>query len=238
MDILKLIGRKKELFKQDIVENERLLGEIVTNSRFLVIGAAGTIGQAVSKEIFKRNPRVLHAVDISENNMVELVRDIRSTLGYIEGEFRTFILDCGSIEFQALIDSVDGYDYVLNLSAFKHVRSERDAYTLMSLLRVNILNTILTVDQAYKFGASRYFSVSTDKATNPVNMMGASKRIMEMFLMQASEKISISTARFANVAFSNGSLLDGFTQRVVKGQPISAPPDIKSYFFKPQASGE
>ena len=238
MDILELIGRSKLLFDEDLYERRVHLNELVSNSRFLVIGGAGSIGQAVTREIFKRNPIALHVVDISENNMVELVRDIRSTLGYIEGDFRTFAIDCGSLEYRALMDASDGYDYVLNLSALKHVRSEKDPFTLMRLIEVNILNTINTVQIARDSGAKKYFCVSTDKAANPVNMMGASKRIMEMFLMRESETMEISTARFANVAFSDGSLLHGFNQRFSKRQPISAPNDVRRYFVTPQESGE
>ena len=180
----------------------------------------------------------MHVVDISENNMVELVRDIRSTLGYIDGDFKTFAIDCGSLEFEALITSEGPYDYVFNLSALKHVRSEKDPFTLMRMLSVNILNTIKTFKLARDQGAKKYFCVSTDKAANPVNMMGASKRIMEMFLMRESKTMSISMARFANVAFSDGSLLHGFNQRVSKRQPLSAPSDVRRYFVTPQESGE
>jgi len=238
MNILKLIGRTAPLFDDDIFSRRKELEALVSNSRFLVIGGAGSIGQAVTREIFKRNPLALHVVDISENNMVELVRDIRSTLGYIDGDFRTFALDCGSNEYRALMNASEGYDYVLNLSALKHVRSEKDPFTLMRLIEVNILNTIKTVQMAKAQGAKKYFCISTDKAANPVNMMGASKRIMEMFLMRESESIEISTARFANVAFSDGSLLYGFNQRFAKRQPISAPNDVKRYFVTPQESGE
>ena len=238
MDILKLIGRTAPLFGGDISSRRKELEELVSNSRFLVIGGAGSIGQAVTREIFKRNPLALHVVDISENNMVELVRDLRSTLGYIDGDFRTFALDCGSNEYRALMNASEGYDYVLNLSALKHVRSEKDPFTLMRLIEVNILNTIKTLQMAKEKGAKKYFCVSTDKAANPVNMMGASKRIMEMFLMRESESMEISTARFANVAFSDGSLLHGFNQRFAKRQPISAPNDVRRYFVTPQESGE
>ena len=238
MDILNLIGRTLPLFDDDISSRRKELETLVSNSRFLVIGGAGSIGQAVTREIFKRNPLALHVVDISENNMVELVRDIRSTLGYIDGDFRTFALDCGSNEYKALMNASEGYDYVLNLSALKHVRSEKDPFTLMRLIEVNILNTIKTVQMARAQGANKYFCVSTDKAANPVNMMGASKRIMEMFLMRESESMEISTARFANVAFSDGSLLHGFNQRFAKRQPISAPNDVRRYFVTPQESGE
>lgn len=238
MDILKLIGRSSQLFEDDISKRSKELEELVSNSRFLVIGGAGSIGQSVTREIFKRNPIALHVVDISENNMVELVRDIRSTLGYIAGDFRTFAVDCGSNEYRALMNAGERYDYVLNLSALKHVRSEKDPFTLMRLIEVNILNTIKTVQMANAQGAKKYFCVSTDKAANPVNMMGASKRIMEMFLMRESEWMAISTARFANVAFSDGSLLHGFNQRFTKRQPISAPNDIRRYLVTPQESGE
>ncbi len=238
MNVLKLIGREQPLIEADVLREEGYLSELVASSRFLVIGGAGSIGQAVTREIFKRKPAVLHVVDISENNMVELVRDVRSTLGYIEGDFRTFAIDCGAREFSALMNAGQGYDYVLNLSALKHVRSEKDPFTLMRLIEVNILNTIATVQQASQRGARKYFCVSTDKAANPVNMMGASKRIMEMFLMRESLSIPISTARFANVAFSDGSLLHGFNQRFAKHQPISAPNDVRRYFVTPQESGE
>lgn len=236
--VLNLIGRDKELFFIDIQKNETQLSEIVTSSRFLVLGGAGSIGQAVTKEIFKRNPAKLHVVDISENNLVELVRDIRSSFGYILGDFRTFALDIGSVEYDAFFKADGGYDYVLNLSALKHVRSEKDPYTLMRMIDVNVLNTDKTARQASEAGATKYFSVSTDKAANPVNMMGASKRIMEMFLMRRSQNLKISTARFANVAFSDGSLLHGFNQRLEKSQPIVAPKDVRRYFVTPKESGE
>lgn len=238
MDILKLIGREKELFLSDMVRFEDQLSKVVSESSFLILGGAGSIGQAVAKEIFKRNPMKLHVVDISENNMVELVRDIRSSFGYINGDFQTYALDIGSAEYDAFIEADGKYDYVLNLSALKHVRSEKDPYTLMRMINVNIFNTVKTINQSIQKGTRKYFCVSTDKAANPVNMMGASKRIMEMYLMQLSSSISISTARFANVAFSDGSLLHGFNQRVQKKQPIVAPNDIKRYFVTPQESGE
>jgi len=236
--MLDLIGRSSPILLGDLETNKNELLAIVKESRFLVIGAAGSIGQAVTKEIFKRNPKKLHAVDISENNLVELVRDIRSSFGYIDGDFRTFALDIGSWQYDAFIDTDGQYDYVLNLSALKHVRSEKDPYTLMRMIEVNILNTLKTINQSKRKGVKKYFCVSTDKAANPVNMMGGSKRIMEMFLMRESQYIDISTARFANVAFSDGSLLHGFNQRLEKKQPIVAPSDVKRYFVVPQESGE
>ena len=238
MNILPLIGRTEALFTQDINRHESELEERVAGSRFLVLGGAGSIGQAVVKEIFKRKPLKLHVVDISENNMVELVRDIRSSFGYIDGDFQTFALDIGSTEYDAFFKGDGQYDYVLNLSALKHVRSEKDPYTLMRMIEVNVFNTEKTLRQCIASGVKKYFCVSTDKAANPANMMGASKRIMEMFLMRRSLEIDISTARFANVAFSDGSLLHGFNQRIEKRQPIVAPNDIKRYFVTPQESGE
>lgn len=238
MNILNLIGRTEELFTTDISTHEKELKEIVSSSSFLVIGGAGSIGSATTKEIFKRNPKKLHVVDISENNMVELVRDIRSSFGYIDGDFQTFALDIGSVEYDAFWEADGDYDYVLNLSALKHVRSEKDPYTLMRMIDVNVFNTDKTLQQSIKKGVKKYFCVSTDKAANPVNMMGASKRIMEMFLMRKSKEIAISTARFANVAFSDGSLLHGFNKRIEKKQPIVAPNDIKRYFVTPKESGE
>ena len=238
MNILNLIGREKALFTDDISSHDEKLKNIVSSSTFLVIGGAGSIGQAVTKEIFKRKPLKLHVVDISENNMVELVRDIRSSFGYIDGDFQTFALDIGSVEYDAFIKADGKYDYVLNLSALKHVRSEKDPFTLMRMIETNVFNTDKTLQQSIENGTKKYFCVSTDKAANPVNMMGASKRIMEMFVMRKSQQIKVSMARFANVAFSDGSLLHGFNQRLEKNQPIVAPNDIKRYFVTPQESGE
>lgn len=238
MNVLKLIGRENLLFENDINAVENETKQLIANHKFLVLGGAGSIGQAVVKELFKRQPLKLHVVDISENNLVELVRDIRSSFGYISGDFQTFALDIGSTEYDAFIENDGQYDYVLNLSALKHVRSEKDPYTLMRMIKTNILNTNKTIEQSVKNGVKKYFCVSTDKAANPVNMMGASKRIMEMFLMKYSQNITITTARFANVAFSDGSLLHGFNQRILKKQPIVAPNDIKRYFVIPQEAGE
>ena len=238
MDYLSLIGRSGAIFSQDIASKEEDLRKIIGRSRFLILGGSGSIGQSVVREVFKRDPKVLHVVDISENNLVELVRDIRSTVGYGSGDFRTFALECGSVEFIACVKAEGPYDYVFNLSALKHVRSEKDPYTLMRMIMVNVFNTIKTLRLAKEMGAKNYFCVSTDKAANPANMMGASKRIMEMFLMRESLTQNISMARFANVAFSDGSLLHGFNQRFAKRQPLSAPNDVRRYFVTPQESGE
>ena len=238
MNVFSLLGRTDPLFDIDVSNNAYLLERAIKKSRCLVIGGAGTIGQAVTRELFKLSPSVLHVVDISENNMVELVRDIRSSLGYVTGDFKTFAIDCGGREFEALMASEKPYDFVFNLSALKHVRSEKDPFTLMRMVEVNVFNTIKTLNFARAGKAKKYFCVSTDKAANPVNMMGASKRIMEMFLMRESLTQPVSMARFANVAFSDGSLLYGFNQRFIKRQPLSAPNDVKRYFVTPQESGE
>lgn len=238
MNISVVVGRETDLFAKDIGLYEDQLADLVGKARFLVVGGAGSIGQAVVKEIFARGPAALHVVDISENNMVELVRDIRSTIGYIEGDFRTFAIDIGSIEFDALVAAEGPYDYVLNLSALKHVRSEKDPFTLMRLIDVNVLNSVKALEAAKVMGAQKYFCVSSDKATNPVNMMGASKRIMEKIILRDADAINVSTARFANVAFSDGSLLHGFNQRLLRKQPISAPRDVRRYFVTPKESGQ
>ncbi|MDB4790983.1 UDP-N-acetylglucosamine 4,6-dehydratase [Akkermansiaceae bacterium] len=235
---MEVIGRSLPLFNADILSREEELRQKVSDARILVIGGAGTIGQAVVREFFKRDPAALHVVDISENNLVELVRDVRSTLGYGSGEFQTVPVDVGTRYFDAFVESQKPYDYICNLSALKHVRSEKDPYTLMRMLEVNVFNTVKTSRLAAQMGARKYFAVSTDKAANPVNLMGGSKRIMEKFLMRESLDVTVSMARFANVAFSDGSLLHGFNQRLMKRQPLSAPNDIERYFVTPQESGE
>jgi UDP-N-acetylglucosamine 4,6-dehydratase len=229
-ETLGLIGRESPLFAEDLGRLGPAMDEAIRGGRFLVVGGAGSIGSAVVRELFRRQPRVLHVVDISENNLAELVRDVRSSLGYIEGDFRTFAIDCGAVEFDAMVAAHGPYDYVLNFSALKHVRSEKDPFTLMRMIRVNVLNTDTIVRHAIEMGSRKHFCVSTDKASNPVNMMGASKRIMEMFLMRRAEQIPVSTARFANVAFSDGSLPHSWTQRISKRQPLAAPDDVRRYF--------
>jgi FlaA1/EpsC-like NDP-sugar epimerase len=178
---LDIIGRSSELFGIDMLNEEKALNDIVKGSHFLVVGGAGSIGTALTKELFKRNPKILHVVDIRENNLVELVRQIRSSLGYNDGEFETFALDCGSYEFDSFIKKCVEYDYIFNLSALKHVRSEKDPYTLMRLIDTNIINAIKLLNISVDHKVKNYFCVSTDKASNPVNMMGASKRIRNYF---------------------------------------------------------
>ncbi len=232
------MNRTNSFFDSDIKNKSIELNEIVFNSTFLVLGGAGSIGQALTKEIFKRSPLKLHVVDISENNLVELIRDVRSSLGYLCKDFKTFALDINSIEYDRFIESDGNYDYVLNLSALKHVRSEKDPFTLMRMVQTNIFNTEKTINQSISNRTKKYFCVSTDKASNPVNMMGASKRIMELIAMSKTSEISISSARFANVLFSDGSLSYSFTKRIEKNQPIVAPYNIKRYFVTPEESGQ
>ena len=237
MDIGTIIGRTSPLFASDIAKHEHELRHAIEGARVLLIGGAGSIGKEVAAQIFYRNPAALHVVDISENNLVELVRGLRSSAGYITGETLFLPIDMGSVEFRSFVASQRPYDYVLNIAAMKHVRSEKDAYSLMRMIRTNILDTGDTLAFARSSGARKYFAVSTDKAKNPANLMGATKRIMEDVLFRASSGTEVSTARFANVAFSDGSLLHGFRQRLALHQPISAPKDVKRYFMTGPESG-
>jgi FlaA1/EpsC-like NDP-sugar epimerase len=229
---------RASIFQKDINIFEDSLSKEIKSSSFLVIGGGGSIGSSVVKEIFLRNPKCIHVVDISENSLAELVRDLRSTKHY-NGELRTFAIDMGSSEFIRLLHS-NNYDYIFNLAALKHVRSEKDPFTMSRMIRVNIINTIDIYLQATKCqNMKKYFVVSTDKAANPANFMGATKRLMEKFIFQLSSDIyPISLARFANVAFSAGSILESFKLRVEKGQPIVAPNDIERFFITIKESGE
>lgn len=235
---LHMIGRTQELFNRDVRALESKLQRMIGSSNFLIIGAAGTIGQAVTIEIAKREPKSLHLVDLNENLLVELVRELRSRKSASDLDLSTYSIDINSPEFEKLFSEIGQIDYVLNLSALKHVRSEQDEYTLMRMVYTNIFGSTKVAELSKRYGVKKYFCVSTDKATNPVNMMGASKRIMELFLHKESNELPISMARFANVAFSNGSLLDGFEQRVKKYQPISAPNNIRRYFITQKEAGE
>ena len=225
------LDRNVSIFSKDLIKYDDQLSDLIKGSNVLVIGAAGTIGQSVFKEIISRKPKKIYAVDISENNLVELVRSVRSSHLNIKTEIKTFAIDAGSLEFKYFLRSYKSFDYVLNLSALKHVRSEKDPFTLMRLIKVNIFNTLNILKELDPKALKKYFVVSTDKATNPVNMMGASKRIIEKLLFRESENFEVSLARFANVAFSDGSLLHGFIQRIQKEQPISAPKDVEIFYF-------
>lgn len=233
-----ILNRNENLFLNDLEENQIVLNQIIKSSSFLIIGGAGSIGSSVVNEIFKRNPKILHVVDNSENNLTELVRYLRSSVGYIDGEFETFAIDSYSDEFDTLIENKPSYDFVFNLAALKHVRSESDPYTLMRMTLINVHNTYNSLKLTKLKGSKKYFSVSSDKSTNPVNLMGASKSIMEKILIQESKNHYITSARFANVAFSDGSLLHGFDKRLINLQPITAPIGIKRYFITQKESGE
>ncbi len=236
MRVEDIIGRTAPLFVGDLASREAELGEAIKGARVLILGGAGSIGKEVAAQIFSRSPAALHVIDVSENNLVELVRDLRSSIGYIDGETRFLPLDMGSLETRAFLASEKPYDYVLNLAAMKHVRSEKDAFSLMRMIKTNVLDTLETLEHAQAGGARKYFAVSTDKAKNPANLMGATKRIMEDVLFR-DDRVAVSTARFANVAFSDGSLLHGFRQRIAKRQPLSAPRAIRRYFVTGPESG-
>jgi len=237
MDILEIIGRSRGLFHEDIQRHSAEVGEALGGARVLLIGGAGSIGKEIGKQLFQRHPAALHVVDLSENNLVELVRDLRSSLGYGAGETLFLPLDMSSIEMRAFLSAQKPYDFVLNLAAMKHVRSEKDEFSLMRMIQTNVLATLETHRHACATGARKYFAVSTDKASNPANLMGATKRIMEDVLFERDGRTLVSTARFANVAFSDGSLLHGFRQRFMARQPLSAPRDVRRYFVTGEESG-
>lgn len=239
--ILELLGREKRLFVEDEGEHLQILQNKISSSTFLIIGGAGSIGSSTVMELLRYGPAVLHVVDLDENALVELSRAVHSTYGQVNCDFRTVCVDAGSDLFLKFLEENGPYDYVLNFSALKHVRSEKDPFTLMRMIEVNIINNVKILRKLEEWGQQslqKYFAVSTDKAANPVNMMGASKRIMEFFLLMYSEQVPVTTARFANVAFSKGSLLEGFLYRLRKKQPIAAPSDVRRYFITPQESGK
>ena len=236
-DVLQILGRNSPLLTEDIARLRSEIAARVEGSSFLVVGAARTIGAAVTKEIIKYNPKKVHAVDISENNLAELVREVRSSQK-VTSDFRTFVICITSKTFDEFFEVEGPYDYVLNLSALKHVRSEKDVYTLSRMVEVNLYGSLKLAHLASDAGAKKYFCVSTDKAANPANIMGATKRAMELMIGTSPLEIDVSFARFANVAFSDGSLPHGFVNRVLRGQPITAPSDIRRYFVTQQESGE
>lgn len=229
--ILKLLNRNKKLFFLDFKQNEAHIEKSIKNSKIIVVGGAGSIGFCVIKLLISYKPKLIHIVDINENKLVEVIRYIRSSIGYIEGKLETFPLDVGSKNFEILVKKNKGYDIWLNFSALKHVRSEREPLTLMRMVEVNFENTYKMLELAKKTSAKRFFSVSTDKACDPVNFLGATKRLMEFALSVYSTKMVTSSARFGNIAFSDGSLLDSALQRLNNNQPLVAPIDIKRYFL-------
>ena len=230
-DDLSLIGRTTPLFEEDVSAHESELRKHISSSRILIIGGAGSVGQAVTKELLNRGPAALHVVDVSENALAELVRDVRSSRATGATDFRLFCVDCGDEEFEALCRTEDPYDYVLYLAALKHVRSEKDPFTLMRMIRVNVLDVMRALELTEHPERRKFFAISTDKAANPINAMGASKAVMEAVLSARALQTTISKVRLANVAFSNGSLPQAFRERIRKGQPIAAPADVRRYFI-------
>lgn len=233
-----ILGRECSFLAEDIEEASGRIREQLADARVLVIGAAGSIGSSFVRELCQFSPRALHLLDISENNLVEVVRDLRSGSYQLPEDFQTFAIDYGGPEMAVLLCKYS-YEYVLNFSALKHVRSERDAFTLMRLLEVNVLANARLLDQLAQMPSIRsVFSVSSDKSVRPANLMGASKAFMERAFLARADDIRFGSARFANVAFSDGSLLHGFRHRLAKQQPLSAPSDVQRYFITHQEAGQ
>lgn len=231
--------RPKSMFLQDIKRNSEELSTKIRDKSVLVIGGAGSIGSSFIRAILPFQPRTLVVVDTNENALAELTRDLRSTKGmFVPEDYMPYPMDFASPVFEKMFRDRSGFDIVGNFSAHKHVRSEKDIYSVEALLRNNILNAKKLLDLLVAFPPEAYFCVSTDKAANPVNIMGASKRLMEDIIFSYSDHFPVKTARFANVAFSNGSLPAGFLARLSKQQPLSAPSDVRRYFVSPEESGQ
>lgn len=234
-----VIKRPQSMFAYDIQKNDKAISEKIEGKTVLVIGGAGSIGSSFIKAVLPFRPKALTVIDINENGLAELTRDLRSTYGmYIPRDYVCCPADYSSAAFAKLFEERRGFDIAVNFSAHKHVRSEKDIYSVEMLLRNNVLNAKKLLDILSEYPPEEYFCVSTDKAANPVNIMGASKRLMEDVIFSYSDKFPVKTARFANVAFSNGSLPAGFLSRIAKLQPISAPLDVERYFVSPQESGQ
>ncbi len=234
----KMLNRSESMFAQDLSAHRNTVQQSVAGSRILVIGAAGSIGSAFVKQLIPHRPDVLHLVDISENNLVEVVRDLRSSQLALPKDFKTYPVAMGSEEFEKLLQYQKAYDYVVNFSAMKHVRSEKDPFSLMRMYNTNVYFVKKLLEALEGSDIRKFFSVSSDKAANPASVMGATKTFMERILLAFAERIPFSTARFANVAFSDGSLLYGFLRRLEKRQPFSAPHDVKRYFISHEEAGQ
>ena len=231
--------RKESLFAEDMQRHRESLQKEIQGKRVLVIGGAGTIGASFIKALLPFEPAQLTVVDISENGLTELTRDIRSTYKlYVPKEYITYPISYADPLFEKIFRKQNGFDIVANFSAHKHVRSEKDVFSVQALLENNVLRAKALLDLLKEIPPTHFFCVSTDKAANPVNIMGASKKLMEEVIMSYADSFKVSTARFANVAFSNGSLLAGFMERLLKKQPLAAPSDVKRYFVSPTESGE
>ncbi len=231
-------GREKSMFFADLEANYDALNRGIRGKSVCVIGGAGSIGSSFIRALLPYEPATLVIVDTNENALTELTRDLRSAGGYMPPEYLSYPMDYASAAFRRMFLSHGGFDIVANFSAHKHVRSEKDIYSVEALFTNNVLHAGGLLELLEQHPPKKYFCVSTDKAANPVNLMGASKRIMEDLIFSRSGKVPVSTARFANVAFSNGSLPDGFLHRLAKRQPISAPSDVRRYFVSPEESGQ
>lgn len=243
-DLNKFIGmyvtkRDSSMFQKDIDNNREILTQKIEGKSVLVIGGAGSIGSSFIKALLPFKPASLVVVDTNENALAELTRDLRSTKGmYVPEDYIPYPMDFASPVFEKMFREREGFDIVGNFSAHKHVRSEKDIFSIEALIQNNVLHAKRLLDLLVEFPPEEYFCVSTDKAANPVNIMGASKRIMEDVIFSYSDRFPVKTARFANVAFSNGSLPAGFISRLQKLQPISAPSDVRRYFVSPEESGQ
>jgi len=231
--------RKESLFVPDISQFDAELNKNINGKSVLVIGGAGTIGSSYIKAVLKYNPSKLFVVDTNENGLTELTRDLRSKDGqYLPENYKTYPMNFGSEVFRKMFVNEGPFEIVANFAAHKHVRSEKDKYSIEAMIENNVFHAKEFLDLLVKHKPEHFFCVSTDKAANPVNVMGASKKLMEEVVLAFSKQIKITTARFANVAFSNGSLLEGFVNRLQKQQPISCPSDVKRFFVSPEESGQ
>ena len=230
--------RDHSMFEKDILDHAEEIASALEGKRVLVIGGAGSIGSSFIRETLKYHPSELYIVDTNENALTELTRDLRSGGSFVPDIYKSYPMDYSSVTFRRFFTHHKGFDIVANFSAHKHVRSEKDIYSVEALLRNNVIHARGLLELLQAFPPETYFCVSTDKAANPVNIMGASKRIMEDLIFSYSDQFHVKTARFANVAFSNGSLPFGFLERLSKLQPISAPSDVKRYFVSPAESGQ
>lgn len=231
--------RPVSMFAQDIEANKEELTREIKDKKVCVIGGAGSIGSSFIKAVLRFEPKSVVVIDLNENGLAELVRDVRSTNGlYVPDEFRCYTLNFADPIFERIFREEKGFDIVANFSAHKHVRSEKDRYSVQALIENNDIKAKRLMDLLTVYPPKHFFCVSTDKAANPVNIMGASKRIMEDLVMAYNKYFKVTTARFANVAFSNGSLPDGWIHRLQKKQPLAAPSDVKRYFVSPEESGQ
>lgn len=234
-----IIYRQQSLLEEDLKANQDALQQRINHKSVLVIGGAGSIGSSFIKAILKFRPSRLYVFDINENGLTELTRDLRSSADcHIPEDYKTYPINFGDRIFEKILRKTGRFDIVANFAAHKHVRSEKDEFSVEAMLENNVIKAKKLLDLLLEFPPEHFFCVSTDKAANPVNLMGASKKLMEEVILAYSKFIPITTARFANVAFSNGSLLQGFVERLAKKQPLSAPSDVKRYFVSAEESGQ